>query len=101
MDLAAAVCAQGMLAASPPRSRVSRVDLRQEVLGWVRVWLVGVMGGRKDCSPWGGWNCHVYHPEVHSRLKAEVGAIPGAAGWSLHIPPLRRLNFLRWWKGQA
>lgn len=92
MDLAAAVCAGGVLAVSLSCSQVTRVDLRQEVLGWVPAWLMGVMGGREDRSAWGGWNCHVYPTQVCSRVKAEARATlmlcsPGA-GWSLQIPPL-------------
>lgn len=88
----------GVLAMSLPCSQVTRVDLRQEVLAWVPAWLVGVMGGREDRSAWGGWNCHVYPTQVHSRVKAEARATlilcSPSAGWSLQIPPLQRLNFL-------
>lgn len=57
-----------VLAVSLPCSQVTRVDLRQEVLGWVPAWLMGVMGGREDRSAWGGWNCHVYPTQVCARV---------------------------------
>lgn len=73
------VCAQEVLAASLPHQSA-------EVLGWVQAWLVEGMGGREDGGAWGGWKCHVYPTQIHSRVKAEARApqccVVPSAGWS-------------------
>lgn len=93
-DLAAVVCAQEVLAVSLPHESA-------EVLGWVQAWLVEVVGGREDGSAWGGWKCHVFPTQIHSRLKAEARApqyfIVPSAGWSQTPPAEAQLSVV--WEG--
>lgn len=64
--------------------------------------LAGGSGGwEEDGSAWGGWKCHVFPTQTHSRLKAEARApqycIVPSAGWSQTPPAESQLSVV--WEG--